>query len=269
MREIGVFATSLGWAEDGEEIAGTWHGKAVARLVHSQTQALASNQTCRGSGTDSCACIGRIRCPMTWPDRKTFRDEGRPDHSLADLARLNIQIDPDIDGFAKTLTACRSTKRLAWNSRGGCMYRRVPAPTCPAYGGPADNALLLGGARSAVFATFLSTATAAKERGDVAEAEPESSAEDEPVRGRGRPRTSCADSRGDGPDQLEIRSANRRAGRPPDRMPWALKSEIGRRPEPTAGRTRRLGAYYSFRYPLRAPQEISHTQLTGRPCVCG
>lgn len=129
MREVGVFATSLGWAEAAEEVAVTWRGKAVARLVHSQTQALASNQTGRGSGTDSCACTGRIRCPMTWPDGKAFRGEGRSDASLVDPARLNIQIDPDTDGFAwthtsqsRTLTACRSTTRPAWNWRGGDLY---------------------------------------------------------------------------------------------------------------------------------------------------
>lgn len=82
MREVGAleakntFGTLLDQVEAGEEVIITRRGKPVARLVHSQ----ASTTTPAHQSAEAAARI-RARAmaamPMSWPEWKTLRDEGR------------------------------------------------------------------------------------------------------------------------------------------------------------------------------------------------
>ena len=83
MREIGAFEAKnkfgqlLDWAEQGEEVLITRHGKEVARLVP------ARQSVSRDEGR---AALQRIRARaeqlklgrFNWPEWKAYRDEGRP-----------------------------------------------------------------------------------------------------------------------------------------------------------------------------------------------
>lgn len=83
MREIGAFeakntlGTLLDWVEAGEEVVITRRGKAVARMVHSQTQMLASHQAAEAAARIRARAQAAVAEPITWTDWKALRDEGR------------------------------------------------------------------------------------------------------------------------------------------------------------------------------------------------